>query len=277
MAHFGYQIAGFGAGADVIDTSDQGIDARYAGGSGDFFVTENNIFQSGGSDVTISYWFYPNWTGTNYGGGGNGHTDIPFIASTPSLGGTSNEFRIEWGEASSKNYIDYTFNFAQIGQVKFHTEVANTSSNVLDLGEWHHLLFSSTGGGNSGTHLLYIDDVRITNIVSSETAPASNFTYNQSSTTDCHIYKTWLEGNNYLWMNNSFLDLTVESNRRKFITSGGAVPSMGTDGSTPTGSQPLIFWRGNATNPVNRGSASTGTITTTGTLLNTTVGEPVLS
>jgi hypothetical protein len=38
-----------------------------------------------------------------------------------------------------------------------------------------------------------------------------------------------------------FLDLTVESNRRKFIKANLAPADLGTDGSLPTGSQPQIY------------------------------------
>ena len=37
------------------------------------------------------------------------------------------------------------------------------------------------------------------------------------------------------------LDMSVESNRRKFISSAGMPVYLGSDGSTPTGNQPLIY------------------------------------
>lgn len=40
------------------------------------------------------------------------------------------------------------------------------------------------------------------------------------------------------------LDLSVESNRRKFRSAGGAPVSLGSDGSTPTGSAPILYLKG---------------------------------
>jgi len=42
----------------------------------------------------------------------------------------------------------------------------------------------------------------------------------------------------------SNLDLSVESNRRKFISASGRAVSLGSDGSTPTGTAPIIFLSG---------------------------------
>lgn len=52
-----------------------------------------------------------------------------------------------------------------------------------------------------------------------------------------------------------FLDLSVKSNRRKFITSDLKPVSLGEEGSRPTGTQPRIYCRGNAAAfPTNKGS-----------------------
>jgi hypothetical protein len=41
-----------------------------------------------------------------------------------------------------------------------------------------------------------------------------------------------------------YLDFTVESNRRKFISAGGKPVDLGADGSGPTGSVPILFLSG---------------------------------
>ena len=63
---------------------------------------------------------------------------------------------------------------------------------------------------------------------------------------------------------NQFLDLSIEANRRLFIDANGFPVSLGADGSTPTGLQPLVYLpNGDAT--ANQGSggdfAATGTPT----------------
>jgi hypothetical protein len=48
------------------------------------------------------------------------------------------------------------------------------------------------------------------------------------------------------WFDDSYMDLSSATNRAKFITSGGYPVDLGTDGSTPTGSAPLVYFPFNA-------------------------------
>lgn len=57
-----------------------------------------------------------------------------------------------------------------------------------------------------------------------------------------------------------YLALSTESNRRKFITSGGGPVVLGSDGSTPTGTAPAIYLSGGpASFPTNKGTGGTFT------------------
>jgi len=47
-----------------------------------------------------------------------------------------------------------------------------------------------------------------------------------------------------LWFDTSYIDLSVEANRRKFITAAGKPAFLGFDGSRPTGAAPLVFLSG---------------------------------
>eukprot|EP00951_Prasinocladus_malaysianus_P002741 scaffold19422_cov43-Prasinocladus_malaysianus.AAC.1 len=54
-----------------------------------------------------------------------------------------------------------------------------------------------------------------------------------------------------------FLDMSVEANRRKFVSASGAPVLLGVDGSLPTGNAPDIYLSGdsgNWTSGVNFGS-----------------------
>ena len=44
-----------------------------------------------------------------------------------------------------------------------------------------------------------------------------------------------------VWFDDSYIDFSTEANRRKFATAGGKPVDVGTDGSTPTGGQPIIY------------------------------------
>lgn len=64
-----------------------------------------------------------------------------------------------------------------------------------------------------------------------------------------------------MYMHDVDLDITQEANRRKFITSAGRPVDLGVDGSTPTGSQPLIYLKNDYTTiGTNSGSAGNFTV-----------------
>ena len=57
------------------------------------------------------------------------------------------------------------------------------------------------------------------------------------------------------YMTNEFLDLSVVANRRKFIDASGFPVDLGADGSTPTGTAPLIYQSGDTVSwHTNKGS-----------------------
>lgn len=69
------------------------------------------------------------------------------------------------------------------------------------------------------------------------------------------------------------LDMSNSTNRRKFITAGGHPADMGADGSTPTGTQPLIYLHNQVPNfQTNLGSG--GNFTQNGTLTDGGVDVP---
>jgi hypothetical protein len=66
-----------------------------------------------------------------------------------------------------------------------------------------------------------------------------------------------------------FLDFSVQSNRRKFRSSGGKPISLGADGSTPTGTKPLIYLHLDDAETANNfatNRAGNGNLTVTGAL-----------
>lgn len=68
-----------------------------------------------------------------------------------------------------------------------------------------------------------------------------------------------------VFFHTSYLDISVESNRRKFIDANGKPVSLGEDGSTPLGVQPLLYVpTGDASGAGNKGTG--GAFTTEGAL-----------
>jgi len=59
-----------------------------------------------------------------------------------------------------------------------------------------------------------------------------------------------------------FIDISIQSNRRKFIDAAGKPVSLGADGSSPTGTAPIIYLNGDSTNfETNQGTGGDFTVT----------------
>lgn len=72
-----------------------------------------------------------------------------------------------------------------------------------------------------------------------------------------------------VFFHTTYIDLSVEANRRKFISATGKPVSLGADGSTPLGVQPLVYQRiadGAAASTFATNLGSGGNFTITGTL-----------
>lgn len=119
----------------------------------------------------------------------------------------------------------------------------STGSYVAANG-WIHLL-ASWDLGNAKAHL-YIDDADDLN-VGALTLVDGVIGYSAS---DWAVGADVAGGNKLnadlaeLYFTNEYMDITVESNRRKFRTSLGKPALLGADGSDPTGTAPLVFLEG---------------------------------
>lgn len=124
---------------------------------------------------------------------------------------------------------------------------------------WHHLLiagqFDVTPIGQ-----IYIDDVAAS--ITESTAPANgNIQWDNLGSS---VGARDNDGLNKLfgdlaevYITNEYLDIDVEVNRRKFIDAAGKPVNLGSDGSTPTGSIPLMFFSGDTVDwHTNKGSGS---------------------
>lgn len=120
-------------------------------------------------------------------------------------------------------------------------------ANAVSLNVWHHVIASWNCA--TGTRYLYTDgsdDKRTGGTCTDNGGAWSGIDYTRS---DCGIGAD-IGGANKInatlcefWFNTEYLDISVQSNREKFRTSGGKPENLGSDGSTPTGNQPLIYLR----------------------------------
>lgn len=119
----------------------------------------------------------------------------------------------------------------------------NSGSGYLASATWRHVLFAWQTQSTK-VFQSYITDVLDTNL---EIDTGTNFTVPQP--TAFGIGSLFGGGSNY-WDGcmaetyialNQYLDISVQANRRKFISSALKPVSLGSDGSTPTGSAPCIY------------------------------------
>jgi hypothetical protein len=131
---------------------------------------------------------------------------------------------------------------------------------------WVHVL-ASWNVASSGTIKLYINDVDVTQLNAS-----ADTTITYSSTTEFVIgansggaTKADFDVYDFYLNTATNLDLTNSTNRRKFIDGSGNPVDLGSDGSTPTGSAPALFFSGETASwHTNKGSG--GAFTLNGTL-----------
>lgn len=114
-----------------------------------------------------------------------------------------------------------------------------TTGSFTSGSTWHHILCSWNSTPAAVGHL-YMDDV-------SDVA-ASSFGNIASAVDQTAAIGAKTDGGEKFngclaefFLDETYLDLSVEANRRKFITSSLKPVDLGADGSTPLGVQPLIY------------------------------------
>lgn len=151
---------------------------------------------------------------------------------------------------------------------------AETTGSIAIGSTYHHILIAVDTNKTTGNFIanIYVDDVLSSTIVSQSGA---NLTTLEFDGTDWYVGRTggggWLSGSlaELYVAFGQYLDLSVEANRRKFITAGGKPVDLGSDGSTPTGTAPTVYLSvrpGDAASDfaINRGTG--GDFTENGTL-----------
>lgn len=150
--------------------------------------------------------------------------------------------------------------------------VLRTNGNYNNLNGWIHFLVSVNTNFSSGSRLgsIYVNDIRDTIFFLSSGGPFQALVNNsgqafQIGSNDAYSSK-YLDGSvSELYIANGYTDLSIISNRRRFITASKRPAFLGTNGSLPTGSPPLIYLKGSGTG-FNVNSGTLGNFTTSGTL-----------
>lgn len=116
-----------------------------------------------------------------------------------------------------------------------------STSQIAAAGGWYHILAS--WDLLNGLGHLYINDADVR-----AGSPTLNNGLIDYTTADLGIYsnvggtsKFQCDATEFYFNFVEYVDITVEANRRKFIDAAGKPVDLGADGSTPTGSQPIIY------------------------------------
>lgn len=124
--------------------------------------------------------------------------------------------------------------------------VAVTTGNPLVANAWNHIAISIDLTSTS-RRFIYVNDT---------VASVTWTTYNNSNI-DMTRSNWVINANNVsgtspracsmadIWFNPTYIDLSVEANRRKFIDATGRPVDLAPNGSAPTGSSPILFLSGN--------------------------------
>ena len=140
-----------------------------------------------------------------------------------------------------------------------------SSANITTTGVWRQILASwntnATAGARSFTMVINgttgTQTVTDTGSAFAMDAGAAGIGYSGNLSEGC-----WSE---FYFAPGQYLDFSVQSNRNKFVTAGGTPVYLGTNGTLPTGTQPLIYLK-NPYSSYNTNSGTGGNAVVNGTL-----------
>ena len=165
--------------------------------------------------------------------------------------GTDGSSEFLWGATTDNNEIQVY----RRSDNKIWVLIQDTGNNgdlFLKTGEtvtvsdgWTHLLIS--WDVSAGYSDIYIDDVQSSLSLDTTTSGGLDYTHSNhnffaSDSGDSGEIFNGEAADYWLTVNQARFELTTVSNRRKFITAGKTCVDLGSDGSTPTGTAPMIFF-----------------------------------
>ncbi len=212
-------------------------------GISDFINRGADLDMSDGTDFTISAWF-------NRQGGDGANRHI--------FSGTDINLRLQLNTA---NKIFFSCGAPGGGAIW----QGQTTATFTATG-WHHVLVSISMVATPKRHI-FIDDVVDQNDVfgpgSGGTVDLTHADWDVGQRSD-NTFK-WDGFLSEVWFTDTFIDITVAANRRKFITAGLKPVNLGLDGSRPLSAVPSAYFR-KASPDWEQNQGSGGGFTENGTL-----------
>lgn len=217
-------------------------------GTNDYLAKASAISAATSSGVTLAMWINP--------------STLPSTAGYLfDLSGTDYQIAIV-------HAADGSLAFASVDLVNGRAYQITSAPGAISTGTWKLLMASASLNFSAGNKLghFYLGD---TSIASSISDPDAAFTPNFSNMTSASIgrdnggaFDRYNGGMAEVYVSTVYTDLSVEANRRKFITAGGKPESLGTDGSLVSGSIPAVYLNNPfGTFHTNKGSGGNFTVT----------------
>jgi hypothetical protein len=173
----------------------------------------------------------------------------------------------------------------RVATTVMYLQFARTNTSPFPLGDiissgdvadstWHHVVSSWDISAATTSWRTYVDDVHDGSGFRDRTGDISwdgpDIYVGKDTTGSVNRFNGDIAE---FWLDSTYMDLSNSANRRKFISAGGAPVNLGSDGSVPTGSAPLIYLKGPAARfPTNL--TGKGDFTVTGALTNSSTSPP---
>jgi len=241
MAHFGYQVAGFGAGAEDVAPQEITVDAVDFNGTTSVIRYANNLFRyipAENADPhtnfthTISFWLKPETI-----------TDFDTIVSTDAFNTfPSNSIIFRTG---GQLQFEYT------GSNNSNVRIISSSAGALSTGSWQHIMLT----WNDTTPVLFIDGV-----VDSHSSIGSGTDITPDANDGTDFGQRYDDTNGFDYdgcLAEFYIDLNNYSDTTKFRSAAGKPVQV------PTPSTNYFYLTGSATTWANQGNGSAGTQTLT--------------
>jgi hypothetical protein len=162
----------------------------------------------------------------------------------------------------ASNAVRFTLYDVAHGTIILQMETANSYTSGAS---WHNLLAS--WDLSTGAEHLYIDGVsdKVSTTNTNDTIgySSTNHTIGANGSTFGDKFNGCLS--EYYFNMGEYLDFSDAGNRAKFLTGATKPVNLGTDGSTPTGTSPIVYLK-NAAASFGTNSGTGGNLTITGTL-----------
>ncbi len=163
-----------------------------------------------------------------------------------------------------------SYNFNQIAVSGYDSSgvrrlhIGATNNTNIRAGEWTYILMSFDMSDTTKRHYYYWDD--------SENDWVENlsvYMYTDSTLDFTNATTRIGQGSmslGHVWFNTEYVDFSQESNRNKFFDQLRYPKDLASDGSTPTGNQPLIYMKFDDASDLGKNSGSGGDFTVNGTV-----------